>query len=198
MASEVDEVSILTNELDSVSLSNLYKEEWLPEKGVGCIALADLKEGDLVLREVPQLLHPVITDVNFTHEDSVRHHVLCVEAFIEMSKEDQKSYLELYDYFDSDRSTWSSVMEEKYALRQMLANLMERFLEISSEEALKVMTIMDTNGFHNGVCLKMSRFNHSCQPNAQYFWNEDTNTRDVRALRDINQGEEITFTYSLT
>ena len=196
MASEVDGVSILTNELDSVSLSNLYKEEWLPEKGVGCIALADLKEGDLVLREVPQLLHPVITDVNFTHEDSVRHHVLCVEAFIEMSKEDQKSYLELYDYFDSDRSTWSSVMEEKYALRQMLANLMERFLEISSEEALKVMTIMDTNGFHNGVCLKMSRFNHSCQPNAQYFWNEDTNTRDVRALRDINQGEEITFTYS--
>ena len=78
----------------------------------------------------------------------------------------------------------------------MLANLMERFLEISSEEALKVMTIMDTNGFHNGVCLKMSRFNHSCQPNAQYFWNEDTNTRDVRALRDINQGEEITFSYS--
>ena len=60
------------------SLSNLYKEEWLPEKGVGCIALADLKEGYLVLREVPQLLHPVITDVNFTHEDSVRHHVRCV------------------------------------------------------------------------------------------------------------------------
>ena len=78
MASEVDEVSILTNELDSLSLSNLYKEEWLPEKGVGCIALADLKEGYLVLREVPQLLHPVITDVNFTHEDSVRHHVRCV------------------------------------------------------------------------------------------------------------------------
>ena len=113
-----------------------------------------------------------------------------------MSKEDQKSYLELYDYFDSDRSTWSSVMEEKYALRQMLANRMERFLEVSSEEALKVMNIMDTNGFHNGVCLKMSRFNHSCQPNAQYFWNEDTNTRDVRALRDINQGEEITCSYS--
>ena len=60
------------------------------------------------------------------------------------------------------------------------------------------MAIKDTNGFHNGVCLKMSRFNHSCRPNAQYFWNVDTNTRDVRALRKIKQGEEITLSYNST
>ena len=68
MASEVDEVSILTNELDLLSLSNLYKEELLPEKGVGCIALANLKEGDLVLREVPQLLHPVLSEDQTSEE----------------------------------------------------------------------------------------------------------------------------------
>merc|ERR1712013_343205 len=29
----------------------------------------------------------------------------------------------------------------------------------------------------------------------QYFWNEDTNTRDMRTLRKIKQGEEITVSY---
>jgi|ERR1712192_61226 len=70
-----------------------------------------------------------------------------------------------------------------------------KLLNISKEKAIKVVAITATNGFGNGVCLKMSRFNHSCRPNAQFFWNIDTNTRDVRALRKINPGEEITLSY---
>ena len=66
---------------------------------------------------------------------------------------------------------------------------------LSKEKAFEVWAIHSTNGFHNGVCLKMSRFNHSCRPNAQYFWNDDTNTRDLRALRKIKEGKEITVSY---
>ena len=69
------------------------------------------------------------------------------------------------------------------------------FSNISKEKALKVWGIYKTNTFTYGVYLKMSRFNHSCRPNAQYFWNVDTNTRDVRALRKIKRGEEITLCY---
>merc|ERR1719234_3024648 len=70
-----------------------------------------------------------------------------------------------------------------------------KFENISKQNAFEVWGIFETNTFHNGVCLKMSRFNHSCRSNAQYFWNEDTNTRDIRALRKIKEGEEITVNY---
>ena len=31
--------------------------------------------------------------------------------------------------------------------------------------------------------LIMSRFNHACVSNAEYFWNEDVNARDITAIR---------------
>ena len=177
----------------SVSTSeNLYKEERLPGKGVGCIARVKIKKGDLVLREAPQLLHPVLSG-NPTSEENVKQYRDCVFAFMEMSEEDQKRYMELFDKFEASKA-WPSSMQKKYLDWQNI--LRERPIpNISQEDALKAMAIVETNGFHNGVCLKMSRFNHSCQPNAQYFWNEDTDTRDMRALRKIKQGEEITVSY---
>ena len=159
----------------SVSTSeNLYKKEQLPGKGVGCIALVEIKKGDLVLREAPQLLHPVLSE-NPSSEETVKNYVHCVLAFMEMSKEDQKSYLELFDKFETDKA-WPSDMQKKYLDWQNIVKEIP-IPNISQEEALKAMAIMETNGFTNGVCLKMSRFNHSCQPNAQYFWNEDTDTK---------------------
>ena len=40
--------------------SQLYMEENVEGKGTGCFANRDIKKGDLVLREAPQLLHPVL------------------------------------------------------------------------------------------------------------------------------------------
>merc|ERR550517_220448 len=66
---------------------------------------------------------------------------------------------------------------------------------ITRGKAFEVWAIYTTNFFHNGVCIKMSRFNHSCRPNATYFWNVDTNTRDLRTLRNVKEGEEMTVSY---
>ena len=46
-----------------------------------------------------------------------------------------------------------------------------------------------------GLCLKTSRFNHSCVSNSQVFWNEKYETRDIRAVSKIKAGEEITVRY---
>ena len=70
---------------------NLYKEERLPGKGVGCIARVKIKKGDLVLREAPQLLHPVWSGYP-TSEENVKHYRDCVFAFMEMSEENQKLF----------------------------------------------------------------------------------------------------------
>ena len=175
--------------------SQLYMEENVEGKGTGCFANRDIKKGDLVLREAPQLLHPVLPETT-TSEELVKHYIFCVLKYMEMSEEDQKSYLELVNKFEADERTWFGDMQLRYLDLQRIAKDISEIVEdISQEKAFVVMAIMETNGFHNGVCLKMSRFNHSCRPNAQYFWNKDRDTRDVRTLRKIKQGEEITVSY---
>ena len=46
-----------------------------------------------------------------------------------------------------------------------------------------------------GVCLKSSRFNHSCSPNARYSFNPRTKDLRVHALGTIRAGEEIFVMY---
>ena len=54
---------------------------------------------------------------------------------------------------------------------------------MSKEKAFKVWAIHSTNGFRNGVCIKMSRFNH-------YFWNADTRTRDYGEQSSVVESRE--------
>lgn len=46
-----------------------------------------------------------------------------------------------------------------------------------------------------GLFLEASRINHSCQPNAQYAWNDNLGHLTVHALRDIDANHEITISY---
>ena len=62
--------------------------------------------------------------------------------------------------------------------------------------------IYDTNAFtasasddEGGICLRASRFNHSCSPNAFYDFNSNTGELQINALRNIPRGEEIFITY---
>ena len=68
------------------------------------------------------------------------------------------------------------------------------FPNISKEKAMKVWGIYKTNTFTHGVFLKMSRFNHSCHPNGEMTCHMNY-TQEVRALRNIKQGEEVTICY---
>ena len=42
----------------------------------------------------------------------------------------------------------------------------------------------------------LSRINHSCQPSAELVTNPDQETQDLRAVRQIQPGEEITANYA--
>ncbi|KAH0611009.1 uncharacterized protein H6S33_011436 [Morchella sextelata] len=46
-----------------------------------------------------------------------------------------------------------------------------------------------------GVFPTCSRFNHSCNPNANYCWNEKTRQEVVYAVKDIAVGEQICVSY---
>ena len=57
----------------------------------------------------------------------------------------------------------------------------------------KIYNIYLSNGFENGISIKASRFNHSCQPNAKSLSIKGQN--QIGAISDIKQGEEITISY---
>mmetsp|Transcript_61898 Transcript_61898/g.200568 ORF Transcript_61898/g.200568 Transcript_61898/m.200568 type:complete len:226 (+) Transcript_61898:280-957(+) len=46
------------------------------------------------------------------------------------------------------------------------------------------------------VCVAMSRFNHSCDPNCEGSWNEACGERRIYASRDVTAGEELCIFYS--
>ncbi|EJF61452.1 hypothetical protein DICSQDRAFT_170202 [Dichomitus squalens LYAD-421 SS1] len=57
-----------------------------------------------------------------------------------------------------------------------------------------------TNAFAAGedssvLCLRGSRFNHSCTPNARYSWYAPSKTFRIYALRSISEDEEILVSY---
>jgi len=54
---------------------------------------------------------------------------------------------------------------------------------------------MEMRSDHSGIFLEVSRFNHSCSPNARYSWNPDIKRMRVYALRDIAYGDEIFVSY---
>merc|ERR1712130_5651 len=171
-------------------LYNLYREENISEKGISCIAINEIKKGSLLLREFPQLL---ISDQMIEYDyDNLHKNV--IGSFLNMSVEDQERYMELYNMYDEDSEKWSDGIKEILNEALLATNGMV-FSNISKENALKVWGIYKTNAFTNGVFLKMSRFNHSCHPNAAMSCRV-SNTQDVRALRKIKQGEEITICYT--
>ncbi|KAK7984409.1 hypothetical protein PG989_011811 [Apiospora arundinis] len=64
-----------------------------------------------------------------------------------------------------------------------------------------ILGVVQTNalafgpGGEGGVFLTGSQFNHNCLPSACSKWNSDLGMMTVHALRDIEEGEEITITY---
>lgn len=54
---------------------------------------------------------------------------------------------------------------------------------------------LGTNAMEGGIFLGCSRFNHSCGANAAYSWNARKNEERIYALKDIQDGEEITVSY---
>ena len=62
--------------------------------------------------------------------------------------------------------------------------------------AAKIIGIYNTNSLEAGVCRLLSRVNHSCLPSAEMATNPDLESQDLRAIRQINLGEEITANYA--
>ena len=76
-------------------MSGLYKVTEIEGKGLGCVAISDIKKGSLILIETPQLC--VETE---EREGSSMWIKSLLKSFYEMSKADQLEYMTLHNSFN--------------------------------------------------------------------------------------------------
>ena len=169
-------------------MEGLYKVDNIQGKGLGWIALEDIKVGTLICKEKLQ----------FVYKEPFKIWNL-MEAFSSMSKNDQQKFLELSNVFlDLD-----SLPDERKKRYFDWKNTAESQCNYDSDLVLKIMSIHSSNGF-NGydavgirvgeVGVKVSRINHSCGPNSQHFKNNE-GEMEIRATSNILEGQEITISY---
>jgi len=168
-----------------MAMAECYEIKDVSGKDQGCVALREIKPGTMILQEKPQMFLPA-------GELSIHNLVI---SFKEMTDFEDEEFLKLHNRFtnfeeltDLDKAKvndWKHDLEEN-----MKCNKEE------GEAILDVIGIYITNCFDNGVGIKMSRFNHSCRSNAEYRWNEKTDSREIRAVSKIHTGDEITVNYA--
>jgi hypothetical protein len=70
----------------------------------------------------------------------------------------------------------------------------------SDDVELKIMInsigSCDDRGTFGGICIRMSRINHACDPNAVTYYDDETRWMVLHAARPIAAGEEVTISYT--
>jgi len=178
----------------------MYRVEPVQSRGLGCLAKENIARGSLINRERPVLAVSVgVRELEMRMVEEI--FVGCEVERVELEKE-KLEFRTVVDSFsklsDMDKIKYLGLKYQENAKADTA--VMEAFGDFDDPEVsihifMKICSIYTTNTFKNGVCLEMSRFNHSCWPNAECFWNEETKTRDIVALEDITGGDEICHNY---
>ena len=136
------------------------------QKGKGAFTSRDIQRGDLILSERPIFSTPTMTSLN------VSFMYISIEAAVrKLSPVHLNGYLSLQNSHDKCSCFRSPLLG-----------------------------IFGTNSFtvsesDSVICLRASRFNHSCSPNAHYRIDSSTGELHFIALRAITRGEEISISY---
>lgn len=142
-----------------------YKIASAGDKGLGAFALQMFRRGDLIIAEAPLFSIRKQDDGGPIDLKSV------AAAVNSLSSEEVQKYVSLKNA-DVDGGRYTNP-----------------FSGIYSTNAYQ------TGSGSSGIFLEISRFNHSCSPNARTSWNPDINRMRVYALRDIALGDEIFVSY---
>jgi len=173
-------------DLEGSEVLDVLEVKKLEGKGMGVVAKQNLEPGCLVLTEIPALYVTPELD----------GHAETIQAFAELEPNDQEKLLQLCNMYSIDENLWTDEMRKELQFCITDAGDISS-INVPKETAIKVWQIWLTNAYDNGIFFLLSRFNHSCQPNTEYFWNteDDEWKQEVRAIRRIKKGEELTVCY---
>ncbi|KAJ6497623.1 hypothetical protein C8R45DRAFT_983622 [Mycena sanguinolenta] len=162
----------------------------IPGKGMGLVSTRELKMGDLILDERPlfvcsrgvPLPEPPST---FTNEKFMQYHLQKLEEYYQhslgrMRPKVRDAYLALHNCHKED--------ESGTAVGIVRTNGMA-LLGLRPD-------VQDESSQYSAVCKDISRLNHSCSPNTAPRFHVSSFSYRLYAVRDIAEGEELTYQYT--
>ena len=161
----------------------IHEVKQIEGKGLGIVAIKDISKGSLILKEPPQMSHVEPQNLDGRHEALKIWMKEVVSLFNRMNLADQAEYMKLHSHFQNEKFL-SLIPEFLGLINTMDCNGKK------ADEILKIIGIYAGNNFENGLSIQISRFNHSCKPNAV---NSEFN--EVWAVCNIKAGQEITISY---
>jgi len=179
--------------------SAYYKQGNYGSKGRGMEAKGNIPRGACIIEEVPLLLI-VAGRIDQFNEDAsygAGEHSggpLVQHEYNKLSYEQQSTFQRLtyqkqtQAWLDSHTRSRGALTLEQW---RCLARLQANAFDASEDEAN-----MSGHGAKTFVVFhRTSFFNHSCKPNAAWKWHTERKCGMVHALRDIEAGEQIFFSY---
>ena len=178
--------------------SNLIQESYNTTKGNHYIAKENIKEGTLLIVEIPLIS---------IYDEEIKKFSSTFEKLQKMGFSQNELALEILLTNFKDRIEFNE--EKKYLIDKIsqLSSFELKNTTKSKEERMKsfeynednIRDIISTNAIltlrndRNGLYIKSSFFNHSCEPNCFYYG--IANLLIVKAIKNINKGEELTVSY---
>ena len=184
---------------------DLIQEEFNETKGVHYIAKSDIKEGTLLIVEIPilSIYEAEIKKFSSTFEKFQKmgftHNELAIEILYTIFK-DRIEFAEEKNNLLNQITQLSSLKNGKMTKEERIKNFEfndDNIKEIISNNAILTVRnerkkITPTELCY-GLYINSSFFNHSCNPNCFYFG--IANMLIVKAIKDIKKGEELTVSY---
>ena len=199
----------LNKEFKNTSFFNkdLIQENYNKIKGAHYTAKEDIKEGTLLIVEIP---------IISIYEAEIKKFSSTFEKFQKMGFTDNELAIEILFTIFKDRIEFAEEKNNLINKISQLSSLNLKNANISKEERIKnfvynddnvkdiisnnaILTIRNErnkiapNEICYGLYINCSFFNHSCEPNCFYFG--IANMLIVKAIKDIKKGEELTVSY---
>jgi len=163
---------MLDGENNPKASENIFSIQEIGDSGLGMVATAKILTGDIIVRETPVLVIPAeVKDARYSWQEKVEY---LENTVAQLSKDEKNEYFKLHDCKclpGSEKSAEGIFRTNNFALGPL------------------------TPHTAHGVFLKTSRLNHSCHPNSEVIWKADSECQEVIAIRDIEEGEEMTICY---
>ncbi|OCH91994.1 SET domain-containing protein [Obba rivulosa] len=140
-------------------------------QGLGMFATQEVHIGDLIVRERALLITTQYVPPGPDGRPNI--HAFDVAVHQQMSAPRRAMYLALSNIFPELPQT----------------------LGILNTNSLYIGALPGYNGACGGVFNDISRINHSCRPNAVFWWDLQSFSGQIRALAPIRPGEQIFITY---
>ncbi|KAH8898021.1 SET domain-containing protein [Thozetella sp. PMI_491] len=175
--SKPDSIQRIVDRTRSTTTPAKYEMKKFPKRGMGLEATRFIRRGELIMADTASLMIDYRSADWLSSEDYESLNAYGVGYLPEAAR---KTFMNLSTHADATGLTKTQI------IRKIIStNSFEINPEFEDKEQAQFLAIFP----------EISRMNHDCRPSAKYYFNYETMTHYVHAMRDIFPGEELSLSY---